>query len=203
MGSSLSAAPWKLVVPLIVVGLVLIGVGLVALRLVWPAGEPRPSVPETVDRTLSMQPAPTGAQPSPAVATLSALPQTQNVSAPVTAHPPVVDLAPQRGAALDAATVSSAPISQTTPAPATVASAPPAPVAPAPRTGKVRFSIKPWGEIIIDGKTRGVSPPIKELSIPEGRHRIEIRNGAFPGYEGELDIKSGSSDSISYSFKAS
>jgi hypothetical protein len=87
----------------------------------------------------------------------------------------------------------SAPRRQTTPG----ASAP-----PAPRTGKIQFSIKPWGEIMVDGKTRGVSPPIKELSIPEGRHRIKIRNGAFPGYESELDIKAGSTGSISYSFKA-
>jgi hypothetical protein len=76
------------------------------------------------------------------------------------------------------------------------------PAPPAPPTGKIQFSIKPWGEIIVDGKTRGVSPPIKELSIPEGRHRIKIRNGTFPGYESELDIKAGSTGSISYSFKA-
>ena len=33
-------------------------------------------------------------------------------------------------------------------------------------------------------------------------HRIEIRNGAFPGYQSEVDIKAGSSASVSYSFKA-
>jgi hypothetical protein len=104
-------------------------------------------------------------------------------------------LAPQADVVPTAGTVASAPKRQTKPA----APAPSAP--PAPPTGKIQFSIKPWGEIVVDGKARGVSPPIKELSVPEGRHRIKIRNGTFPGYESELDIKAGSTGSISYSFK--
>ena len=76
------------------------------------------------------------------------------------------------------------------------------PAAPAPRIGKVRLSIRPWGEVLVDGKSRGVSPPLKEISIPEGRHRIQIRNGDFPAYDSELDIKAGSKDEIAYSFKA-
>jgi hypothetical protein len=47
-----------------------------------------------------------------------------------------------------------------------------------------------------------VSPPLKELSIPEGRHRIQIRNGDFRGYDTALDIKAGSKNEISYSFTA-
>jgi len=66
----------------------------------------------------------------------------------------------------------------------------------------VRLSIKPWGEVLVDGKARGVSPPLKELSIAEGRHRIQIRNGDFPGFDRELDIKPGSKDEIAWSFKA-
>ena len=75
-------------------------------------------------------------------------------------------------------------------------------VAILPKTGKVRLSIRPWGEVLVDGKTRGVSPPLKELSIAEGRHRIQIRNGDFPGFDRELDIKPGSKDEIAWSFKA-
>ena len=82
----------------------------------------------------------------------------------------------------------------------TAASAAPAP--PTPRTGKIQFSIKPWGEIVVDGKTRGVSPPIKELSIPQGRHRIEIRNSTLPGYSSEVNIKAGSRVSIAHTFES-
>ena len=85
--------------------------------------------------------------------------------------------------------------------PPTAKSAPPVTATPSPRNGKVRFAIHPWGEVLVDGKSRGVSPPLKELSIPEGRHRIQIRNGGFPGYDSELDVKAGSKDEIAYSFK--
>ena len=47
-----------------------------------------------------------------------------------------------------------------------------------------------------------MSPPLKELSLPEGRHRIEIRNSTFPGYTSEIDIKGGSNVSIAHTFKA-
>jgi len=72
--------------------------------------------------------------------------------------------------------------------------------APAPKTGKIQFAIKPWGEIVIDGRSRGVSPPVKELSLPEGRHRIEIRNGTFSGYAGEVDVQAGRSVYIAHTF---
>lgn len=74
------------------------------------------------------------------------------------------------------------------------------PVAPAPKTGTIQFAIKPWGEIVVDGKRRGMSPPIKELSVPEGRHRIEIRNSTFSGYAGEVDVMAGRSVQIAHSF---
>jgi len=191
-GSSLGAAPWRLVAPLIVVGLVLIAVGLVAVVvLVWAVGEPRTPAPVTADDASSTPTVSTAAQPSPPMAA-AAVP-TENVLVPGAASPPVAQLAPPAGAVPGARTLTE------------VATLPPTPAAaapPAPQTGKIRLSIKPWGEVIVDGKMRGVSPPIKELSVPEGRHRIEIRNGAFPGYRSEVDIKAGSSASVSYSFKA-
>jgi len=81
---------------------------------------------------------------------------------------------------------------------ATPATATDAPAAP--RTGRVQFVIKPWGEVIVDGKSRGVSPPLKTLMLSEGRHKIEIRNSTFRGYANEIDVKAGSSASIAYSF---
>jgi hypothetical protein len=85
-----------------------------------------------------------------------------------------------------------------------VATAPPqraAPQAPAVATGKISFSIRPWGEILVDGKPRAVSPPVMELTLPAGRHRIEIRNGAFPGYTREVDVAPGVTVSIAHSFR--
>ena len=48
--------------------------------------------------------------------------------------------------------------------------------AAAGRAGRVELAVLPWGEVFVDGKSRGVSPPLRELEIPPGSHTIEIRN---------------------------
>jgi non-specific serine/threonine protein kinase len=66
------------------------------------------------------------------------------------------------------------------PTPAAPAPAAPAPAAPAPApkaTGTVRFAVAPWGEVYVNGSMKGVSPPLKQLTLPDGTYRIEIRNG--------------------------
>jgi serine/threonine protein kinase len=195
MQSSPGGLPWKLVLQVFVVGLFALGL------LVWNIVERRQAPPATADHVL--QPVantpqatlPVAASPAPA----------ERVAPPVVASPSRTEsVAPVMTSSSIAE--AAAPV-RPEPSVATVTAVPSVPTAatqppPAPRAGKVRFSIRPWGEIFIDGKSRGVSPPLKELSIPEGRHRIQIRNGTFPGYDSELDIKSGSKDEIAYSFKA-
>jgi non-specific serine/threonine protein kinase len=41
----------------------------------------------------------------------------------------------------------------------------------------VRLSVKPWGEVYVDGARRGVSPPMKQLTLAEGTYVVEVRNG--------------------------
>ena len=57
----------------------------------------------------------------------------------------------------------------------------PPPKKPAP-TGNATlvFKVMPWGEIYVDGKMRGISPPLKAIRIKAGRHEIEIRNTTLP-----------------------
>lgn len=83
---------------------------------------------------------------------------------------------------------------------ATVLAAPAQSSSAVPKTGSVQFAIQPWGEILIDGRKRGVSPPVKALSIPEGRHRIEIRNSTLPPYASDVDVSAGGRVSIVHSF---
>ena len=56
-----------------------------------------------------------------------------------------------------------------------------APAAP-PARGLVRIAISPWGEVEVDGRSAGTSPPLTELSLPEGRHQIVIRNTDLPAH---------------------
>ncbi|MBU1215430.1 MAG: hypothetical protein KKF58_02345 [Gammaproteobacteria bacterium] len=65
----------------------------------------------------------------------------------------------------------------------------------------VSLAILPWGEIYLDGKKQGVSPPLMELQVVAGRHTLEIRNTTFPVYKKEIKVKPGASIKIRHSFK--
>ena len=76
---------------------------------------------------------------------------------------------------------------------------PPAPVVPKP-TGRVVFAVQPWGEIYVDGKKRGLSPPTKELRLPPGTHTIEVRNGAFPLHSETVEVIADEAVRVTHSF---
>jgi hypothetical protein len=42
-----------------------------------------------------------------------------------------------------------------------------------------KLMIKPWGTVYVDGSERGVSPPLKLLSLPAGRHTVRVVNPNF------------------------
>jgi serine/threonine-protein kinase len=47
-------------------------------------------------------------------------------------------------------------------------------------TGTVELAISPWGEVVVDGRSVGTTPPLTRLSLREGRHTITLRNADFP-----------------------
>jgi len=61
--------------------------------------------------------------------------------------------------------------------------------------------VTPWGEIVIDGKSRGVSPPLRLLEIPAGSHTIEIRNSTFPSHVEKINLKTGEARRIQHKFR--
>jgi serine/threonine-protein kinase len=63
------------------------------------------------------------------------------------------------------------------------------------------FAVSPWGEVYVDGKKVGVSPPLKELKVAAGKHRIEIRNLNFAPYSEMLDLPAESTRRIKYKFQ--
>jgi hypothetical protein len=67
--------------------------------------------------------------------------------------------------------------------------------------GTVAFAISPWGEILVDGKNLGVSPPVQELQLSPGRHRIEIRNTSFAPHVQIVEVKSGERIRIRHRFQ--
>ena len=67
--------------------------------------------------------------------------------------------------------------------------------------GRVRLAIAPWGEVYVDGKKAGVSPPLTEIRLPAGRHSIEIRNGAFAPHRQSVDLAPDASLRIKHKFE--
>ena len=53
----------------------------------------------------------------------------------------------------------------------------------------VFLDIKPWGEIYVNGKSQGVSPPKKFIKLDPGKYRIEFRNTTFPAHTESVDVK--------------
>lgn len=43
----------------------------------------------------------------------------------------------------------------------------------------LQVAIAPWGEIYVDGRKQGISPPLRELQLPAGRHQLEFRNAGL------------------------
>lgn len=62
------------------------------------------------------------------------------------------------------------------------------------------LAILPWGEVYLDGRPQGVSPPLMELQVIAGKHTIEIRNTKFPVYKQTIVVKPGAKIKIKHSF---
>jgi class 3 adenylate cyclase len=67
--------------------------------------------------------------------------------------------------------------------------------------GRLELAIAPWGEVLIDGKRRGVSPPLRAVDVPPGVHTVEIRNTTFPAHVQEVNLKAGEAVRIRHRFK--
>jgi class 3 adenylate cyclase len=66
---------------------------------------------------------------------------------------------------------------------------------------RIELAVAPWGEVVVDGRSRGVSPPLRVLELPPGRHTVEIRNSTFPAYVARIDVKPGEAVKIQHRFR--
>ena len=60
--------------------------------------------------------------------------------------------------------------------------------------------VLPWGEVYLDGRMQGISPPLLELQVAPGKHEIEIRNANFPVYKQTIQAKVGEKIKIKHTF---
>jgi hypothetical protein len=64
----------------------------------------------------------------------------------------------------------------------------------------MNLMVLPWGEVYLDGRMQGVSPPLMELQVAPGKHEIEIRNTNFPVYKQVIQVKVGEKLKIQHTF---
>jgi serine/threonine protein kinase len=157
-----------------------------------PAPAPAPKPPPPAE-TPPPQPTATAPKEPPPPTAVQAAPPVQPPPAQPATAPQVAAPAPEPAPPPAPATPQAPPASQPAPAPA--------PAAPPPPTGRVMLAIKPWGEVMVDGRARGLSPPLKVLQLPEGAHRVEIRNPAGPPLVREIKVPAGGRVEISHTFK--
>jgi class 3 adenylate cyclase len=141
------------------------------------AGEPKKDVPP---ETKVLSPAPTQV-PAPAPA-----PDTK-------VDPKAADAVKAEGAKAAEAAKSD---------PAKVASAPPA-VDPAKAVlqATIFLNISPWGEVFVNGRSQGVSPPKKFVKLDPGKYKIEVKNTTFPVHAQSLEVKAREEVTLKHRFQ--
>ncbi len=93
--------------------------------------------------------------------------------------------------------VASAPGSAQARAPESAAAGPSAPPLVLVTVG---LAISPWGEVWVDDRQVGLTPPLNHLSLPPGRHVITVRNEGAPAFRQTLDLKPGQAVSVKHQF---
>ena len=143
--------------------------------------------------------------------------------APVAAAPVSVAPAPEPPKTEPAPPALAAPVPQAAPAAEAPKAEPPKPDPAKPATGakpeaakaadpakpaasafppaSLVFAIQPWGEVFVNGKSIGVSPPVKSHKLPPGKYRIEVRNTTLPAYAETFDLKARDEVTIRHRFQ--
>ena len=155
------------------------------------AAAPSSPVPPTAARSA---PVPVAVTPAPVpVPVDAAAPSASAVSGPAaSASDPFAAL--QSPAGTPSAVPPVAPAAAT-PAPV----APPVAAKPVP-TGTVRLAISPWGRVFVGKRALGVTPPLTQFTLPQGRHTITIRNDDFPPYTETVEVRPGQPVTVSHAF---
>jgi len=82
---------------------------------------------------------------------------------------------------------------------ASTAGAAPAAAEPVPN-GSLRLFISPWGEVLVDGRSMGLTPPLSHLTVPAGEHLVTVRNGDSPEFRQTIHLQAGKVVQIRHEF---
>ena len=72
--------------------------------------------------------------------------------------------------------------------------------APAPTTGTLSIAVQPWATIYVDGVQKGITPPLKKLTLPLGEHEVRLENPNFPAYVQKINVDAKKPVTIKHDF---
>jgi len=72
--------------------------------------------------------------------------------------------------------------------------------APAPTTGTLSIAVQPWATIYVDGVQKGITPPLKKLTLPLGEHEVRLENPNFPAYVQKVTVDARKPVTIKHDF---
>jgi serine/threonine-protein kinase len=56
-------------------------------------------------------------------------------------------------------------------------------------TGVLQLAISPWGQVEVNGRPSGTTPPLTRLTLREGLHTVTVRNEDFPPYTVTVQVQ--------------
>jgi eukaryotic-like serine/threonine-protein kinase len=128
------------------------------------------------------------AYPAPAVA-LVAEGASSTVAAPVLAMVPAASAPAQAPAPLPGSVADLRSDAATVPATATAT------------TGRLRIIATPWGEVEVDGKKMGVSPPLTILNLEPGEHTVVLRNADYAARTFKVKVQLDKTERVAHKFE--
>ncbi len=69
-----------------------------------------------------------------------------------------------------------------------------------PAPAVISLDVKPRGEVLVDGRLRGTTPPLTTLEVPDGRHQVLVRHGTYPPLDLVVVLEPGEKMAITHTF---
>jgi eukaryotic-like serine/threonine-protein kinase len=153
------------------------------IALVWMLAPHQQAAPDAVVAVapkaapIATAPAPAAVTPPPAVEAPVVISEAAAPGTPASA-PAKARVEPARVVAKTKAPAKDkAPLAAVEPTPA---------AAPAP--GVLQLAVTPWGQVEVDGRAMGTTPPLTRLTLPAGSHQIVVRNGDSPAFTTSVTV---------------
>ena len=178
--------------------------GALVLALVVASVMKKPTTPQVAVTTSIAQPAPPAATATnPAAVSQDnakpsePVPAAAAISAPASPSPSVLlSGSDTTGSSLDAAKITKATSAKESAAEAAKAAA-----LKSADQGTLRLRIDPWGLVFVNGRSIGLSPPLKEYKLAPGKYKIQVKNTTFAPFETSIEIRAKDDVGIKHKFQ--